>query len=470
MRVVDLEVLDLEIGDRRGADRAPVDHPVGAVEVAAPVQLDEHLDHGARVLGIHREALVLVVQRAAELLELVDDRRARLLAPVPDAPHELLAPELLARQVHAPEHALDHVLRRDARVVGAADPERLAALHAAQADEHVLHRAVERVAHVQRAGDVRRRHRDHEGLAGIVRLCREGMALLPAREHRRLDGGGVVARLGLETGAGSGVHAPRILGPAPPRYVRMRRKAAISSRKRSGGRSLPTPPTLGRRRSARSRASRLRGTASSALLRSRKRRSAASSASRQTAHVPGRQLAGLGRLDRRGGLRDDCRGARLAHHERAGREVAEALVRARREDRDRADQVEAREDVDETQHVAQRAGAERQRRAVVADHAQAAPALARACALRPPARRPPGRRTAARRSATRDDRSEGEAIGIRDDERDDQQRRARLPAGACRRAARRSASRGRPATARATRPRASRCAASPGRRCSCHQA
>ena len=49
-RVVDLEVLDLEIGDRRGADRAPVDHPVGAVEVAAPVQLDEHLDHRARVL------------------------------------------------------------------------------------------------------------------------------------------------------------------------------------------------------------------------------------------------------------------------------------------------------------------------------------------------------------------------------------------------------------------------------------
>ena len=86
----------------------------------------------------------------------------------------------------------------------------------AQADEHVLHRAVERVAHVQRPGDVRRRHRDHEGLAGIVRLGREGMALLPAREHRRLDGGGVVARLGLETGAGSGVHAPRILGPAPP--------------------------------------------------------------------------------------------------------------------------------------------------------------------------------------------------------------------------------------------------------------
>ena len=49
----------------------------------------------------------------------------------------------------------------------------------------------------------------------------------------------------------------------------------------------------------------------------------------QATHVPGGQLTGLGRLDGPGGLRDDCRGARLAHHERAGREVAEALVLAR---------------------------------------------------------------------------------------------------------------------------------------------
>ncbi len=226
-RVVDLEVLDLEVGDRRGAHRAPVDHAIGAVEVAAPVQLDEDGEHRARVLVVHREALVLVVERAAELLELVDDRRARLLAPVPDAPHELLATELLAREVHAPEHPLDHVLRRDARVVGAADPERLAPLHAAQAHDHVLHRAVERVAHVQRAGHVGRRHRDDEGLPRVVRLDREGLRRLPAREHRRLDGGGVVARLGLEALAGGVVHLPGILGPARREGVRQRLRVEL---------------------------------------------------------------------------------------------------------------------------------------------------------------------------------------------------------------------------------------------------
>ena len=129
--------------------------------------------------------------------------------------HELLAPELLARQVDAGEHALDDVLRRDARMVGAVDPERLAALHAPQADDHVLHRAVERVAHVQRPGHVGRRHGDHERLARVAGLDRERAGLLPALEHGGLHRGRVVARLGLEAFAGGVVHLPGILGPDP---------------------------------------------------------------------------------------------------------------------------------------------------------------------------------------------------------------------------------------------------------------
>ena len=170
--------------------------------------------------------------------------------------HELLAPELLARQVHPPEHALDHVLRRDAGVVGAADPERVAALHAPQADDHVLHRAVERVPHVQGAGDVGRRHGDHERLAGVVRLGGERARRLPAREHRRLDGGGVVARLGLEACAGGGVHAPRILGPGPQPLRRgcgaARRPARGTAR--AGGRRRRRPRSAAGGRRGRARA------------------------------------------------------------------------------------------------------------------------------------------------------------------------------------------------------------------------
>ena len=226
----------------------------------------------------------------------------------------------------AREHALHHVLRRDARVVGAADPERLAALHPAQADDHVLHRAVERVAHVQRARDVGRRHGDHERLARVVRLDREGAAspasarTSPARPRR----GRSASR---PRGVG-GRRRPsaRYLGPRPAGYVRMRRSAAISSRKRSGARSAPTPPTRGRRRSARSRASRFRGTASSACAALEEAPQRGQLGVAQAAHVPGGQLAATRPRRPARRLRAARRGARLAHDERARREVAEALV------------------------------------------------------------------------------------------------------------------------------------------------
>ena len=56
--------------------------------------------------------------------------------------------------------ALDHHLGGDAGMVGARLPQHVAAAHALEAAQHVLQRVVERVAHVQRAGDVRRRDHD----------------------------------------------------------------------------------------------------------------------------------------------------------------------------------------------------------------------------------------------------------------------------------------------------------------------
>ena len=57
---------------------------------------------------------------------------------------------------------LDHRLGGDASVVGAEDPERVAAAHPVHPHQRVLHRAVQRVAHVEDAGDVGRRDRDRE--------------------------------------------------------------------------------------------------------------------------------------------------------------------------------------------------------------------------------------------------------------------------------------------------------------------
>ena len=73
---------------------------------------------------------------------------------------EGFAPEVVLGLALLRELPLDHVLGGDARVVGARHPERVAAVHALVADQDVLERVVERVAQVERAGDVRRRDDD----------------------------------------------------------------------------------------------------------------------------------------------------------------------------------------------------------------------------------------------------------------------------------------------------------------------
>ena len=163
-RVVHVLVDDLEVGDRGLVEGAPVDDPVRAVEPAALPQVDEEPHHGLDVRVVHREPLAVVGERRAQAAELAHDRPAGALEVIPDALDERLPAELLPRRPLAQELLLDDVLRRDPGVVVAGLPERVEALHPVPADEHVLDRAVERVAHVQRAGDVRRRHGDHERL------------------------------------------------------------------------------------------------------------------------------------------------------------------------------------------------------------------------------------------------------------------------------------------------------------------
>ena len=114
---------------------------------------------------------------------------------------ERLAADLAARRALGDELLLDDVLRRDAGVVVAGLPERVEPPHPVPADQDVLHRAVQRVPHVELAGDVRRRDADHEGVvpaaarAGGVEAFRLP-GLLPApldavRTVERVHGGEV---------------------------------------------------------------------------------------------------------------------------------------------------------------------------------------------------------------------------------------------------------------------------------------
>ena len=84
----------------------------------------------------------------------------------PDALEELFAAQVAARRLcRSVELALDHHLRGDAGMVGAGLPQHVAPAHALEADQDVLQRVVERVAHVQGAGDVGRRNDEAVGLS-----------------------------------------------------------------------------------------------------------------------------------------------------------------------------------------------------------------------------------------------------------------------------------------------------------------
>ena len=164
------------------------------------------------VLLVHREPLAPVIEGAPEPLELAGDHRAGLATPLPHPLHEGLTAEVVAGHPLVAQQPLDHVLHPDARVIGAVDPERVAPLHAAKSDERVLDRAVQRMAHVQRARDVRGRHRDRVRLAGVVRLRLEGASVEPALQDRGFDGACVVARAVGELGAARVFHGVKYRG------------------------------------------------------------------------------------------------------------------------------------------------------------------------------------------------------------------------------------------------------------------
>jgi hypothetical protein len=156
-----------EVGERAVLD-APVHHPRAPVDEPLFVERHEHLAHGMREPLVEREALARPVHRRALAPDLPLDGAARVRAPLPDAPLELFAPEPLAREALGLELSLDHDLRRDARVVGAGQPERLEALHPLPPRKDVHQRVLEGVAHVEVAGYVRRR--DHDRIHGRVRV------------------------------------------------------------------------------------------------------------------------------------------------------------------------------------------------------------------------------------------------------------------------------------------------------------
>ena len=177
-----------EIGDRGQQHRVPVHQAFAAVDQAFLVQAHEHFGDRARQIRVHGELVARPVDRGAEAAHLARDGAAGFAFPFPDAFDEFFAAEIEPMFAFRAELALDHHLRRDAGVVGARLPQRRVAAHAVPARERVHERVLERVPHVQRAGDVRRRQ--HDAVARAITLRRE----CPGRFPTFVDAGFDFAR------------------------------------------------------------------------------------------------------------------------------------------------------------------------------------------------------------------------------------------------------------------------------------
>ncbi len=165
----------------------PIDQPLVTVDQPLLVKLDEDLAHRGRETGIHGETLARPIGRGTEPAQLPRDGPARLLFPRPHALDEALAAELVAVGLLELDLALDDHLRRNARMVGPGLPQRIETLHPVIADQNVLQREGERVAHMQAASDVRRRHHHGVGRRSGAGIGGEGAARFPDRVEFRLD-------------------------------------------------------------------------------------------------------------------------------------------------------------------------------------------------------------------------------------------------------------------------------------------
>ncbi|MDQ1094644.1 hypothetical protein QE400_004057 [Xanthomonas sacchari] len=188
-----LDVLHFQVGDRGLQHRVPVDQALAAVDQALLVPAHERLDYRRRRLRVHGEGAARPVGRGAEAAHLPLDGVAGMLLPLPDLGDEAVAAQRIAGLALAfqGQVARHHHLGGDAGMVAADLPQRVEAAHAVVAHQRIHQRLLEGVAHVQRAGHVRRRqqHRVRRALPGR----REVTGRFPLRVQARFEGLGIVA-------------------------------------------------------------------------------------------------------------------------------------------------------------------------------------------------------------------------------------------------------------------------------------
>ena len=166
----------------------PVDDAISAIDQALVIQAYEGLTHGARKILVHREPFARPIDRRAFAPYLIQNLSAVFLLPLPDSLDELFASQVVSRLPFLLQLARNHQLRRDTGMIHSRQPQRSPSQHTFVSRQHIHHGVLKRVAHVQRARDVRRRNYNRKNRRVRIRiyLRREIAALFPTRVMMRL--------------------------------------------------------------------------------------------------------------------------------------------------------------------------------------------------------------------------------------------------------------------------------------------
>src|SRR5262249_56253264 len=92
---LDLDHVDLKVGDGALEFRVPVDEALVFVDQARIVKIDEHLEHGPAQALVHGEPLAAPIARGAKALQLIHDGPAALAFPLPHLLDESLPTYLM---------------------------------------------------------------------------------------------------------------------------------------------------------------------------------------------------------------------------------------------------------------------------------------------------------------------------------------------------------------------------------------
>ena len=162
---------NFQIGNCGHEFRIPVNQFFGLVNQTVLIKADKDFAHRPREAFVHGEACPRPVAGSAQTPQLLANGAAVLFLPFPHALKELLAAEVVAGQaLLGAKLLLDLDLGGDAGVVHAGLPQNVFAEHAVIADKDILQSVVQRMPHVQNAGDVRRRNDDGKGFLVFVHV------------------------------------------------------------------------------------------------------------------------------------------------------------------------------------------------------------------------------------------------------------------------------------------------------------